>query len=294
MGVNSLTDSFFEVRNKYNMNRKEECQIKTSILKVHLIFCNDDLNNLFRIFVASKQLNRLFQNMGNIFSDNQQIEVVSSFSELVNTSFQGMMNAICWHRNLVGNFKEIVSQLQLNEDVTVISAQDLLALQLSEEGDMARKMILNDLQLLNDFGASPVLNLLKCYERDEELGFISTDVYSYHVDRSPIGTDTFLCTYHGAASDIIPNDHVEQKILIPEIREQLKKLHDGPEEEFEDFLREYFFDLHYQPKPNAEPVNLGKGHLWRIAVDHPEQQALPCVHRAPVENDGEYRLLLIC
>ena len=94
--------------------------------------------------------------------------------------------------------------------------------------------------------------------------------------------------------DIIPNDQVEQKILIPEIREQLKKLHDGPEEEFEDFLREYFFDLHYQPKPNAEPVNLGKGHLWRIAVDHPEQQALPCVHRAPVENDGEYRLLLIC
>ncbi|EPL5391291.1 hypothetical protein LJQ56_003316, partial [Acinetobacter baumannii] len=23
-------------------------------------------------------------------------------------------------------------------------------------------------------------------------------------------------------------------------------------------------------------------------------KVLPCVHRAPVENDGEYRLLLIC
>ncbi|WP_223599422.1 DUF1826 domain-containing protein [Chryseobacterium sp. GVT01B] len=232
--------------------------------------------------------------MSNIFSDNQQINVVSSFSELVNTHFQGAMNAICWHRNLMGDFKEIVAQLQLNDDITVVSAQDLLALQLSEEGDIARKIILNDLQVLTDFGASPVLNLLKCYERDEELGFISTDVYSYHVDRSPIGTDTFLCTYHGTASDIIPNDQVEQKILIPEIREQLKELHNGPEEEFEDFLKEYFFDLHYQPKPNAQPVNLGAGHLWRIAVDHPEQQALPCVHRAPIENDGEYRLLLIC
>lgn len=232
--------------------------------------------------------------MSTTFSDHHQVKMVSSFSELVNTRFQGAMNAICWHRNLVGDFKEIVTKLQLKDDITEVSGEDLLALELSEEGSMARKIILNDLQLLTDFGASPVLNLLKCYERDEELGFISTDVYSYHVDRSPVGTDTFLCTYYGTASDIIPNDQVEQKILIPEIREQLKKLHDGPEDEFEDFLKEYFFDLHYQPKPNAEPVNLGVGHLWRIAVDHPDQEALPCVHRAPVENDGEYRLLLIC
>jgi len=232
--------------------------------------------------------------MSTTFSDHHQVKMVSSFSELVNTRFQGAMNAICWHRNLVGDFKEIVTTLQLKDDITEVSGEDLLALELSEEGSMAREIILNDLQLLTDFGTSPVLNLLKCYERDEELGFISTDVYSYHVDRSPVGTDTFLCTYYGTASDIIPNDQVEQKILIPEIREQLKKLHDGPEDEFEDFLKEYFFDLHYQPKPNAEPVNLGVGHLWRIAVDHPDQEVLPCVHRAPVENDGEYRLLLIC
>lgn len=232
--------------------------------------------------------------MSTIFSDNSQIEIVSSFSELIETHFHGAMNAICWHRNLAGDFKEIVSKLQSEDNITEIFPEDLLALQLSEEGMVARETILNDMKLLADFGASPSLNLLKYYDRDEELGFISTDVYSYHVDRSPIGTDTFLCTYHGAASDIIANDQVEQKVLIPEIREQLKKLHDGPEEEFEDFLKEYFFDLHYQPKPNAKPVNLGVGHLWRLAVDHPEQQALPCVHRAPVENDGEYRLLLIC
>ena len=51
---------------------------------------------------------------------------------------------------------------------------------------------------------------------------------------------------------------------------------------------------HYQPKPDAQPINLGIGHIWRLAVDHPTQKVLPCVHRAPVENDGEYRLLLIC
>jgi len=232
--------------------------------------------------------------MSNTFSDNSQIEVVSSFSELISTHFHEAMNAICWHRNLIGDFKEIVSKLQPEDNITEIFPEDLLALQLSEEGSIARETILNDMQLLSDFGASPSLNLLTYYDRDEELDFISTDVYSYHVDRSPIGTDTFLCTYHGAASDIIANDQVEQKVLIPEIREKLRKLHDGPEEEFEAFLKEYFFDLHYQPKPNAEPVNLEVGNLWRLAVDHRDQQALPCVHRAPVENDGECRLLLIC
>lgn len=230
--------------------------------------------------------------MKNMLPDNNQIKVVSSFSELVNLNFQGELNAICWYRNLVGDFKEIVAKLELKENITEVSIEDLLALQLSEEANLARQIILKDIQLLTDFGASPSLNLLKNYERDEELDFISTDVYSYHVDRSPIETDTFLCTYHGSASDILPNDQVEQKIGIPEIREQLKELHDGPETEFESFLEDNFFDLHYQAKFDAQPVNLGKGHLWRLAVDHPTQQSLPCVHRAPAEN--EYRLLLIC
>ena len=232
--------------------------------------------------------------MKNTFSDNTQIQVVSTFSELVNTNFQGDLNAICWHRNLVGDFKEIVAKLQLKENITEVSAEDLLRLPLSEKGSLAREIILTDMQLLTSFGASPSLNLLQSYERDEELGFISTDVYSYHIDRSPIETDTFLCTYHGPASDILPNDQVEQKIWIPEIREKLKKLHDGPEEEFETFLEDHFFDLHYQPKSDTKPVNLGSGHLWRLAVEHPTQKVLPCVHRAPVEKDGEYRLLLIC
>jgi len=232
--------------------------------------------------------------LSNKSSDNDQVGIVATFSELVNTDFQGNMNALCWNRSLDGDFKEIVAQLQLEENITEVSPEDLLSLQLSEQGSAARDIILNDLQLLTDFGALPSLNLLKCYERDDEFDFISTDVYSWHVDRSPVGTDTFLCTYYGAASDIIPNDQVVQKILIPEVREKLKELHDGPESEFEDFLKENYFDLHYQSKPDAKPVNLGLGHLWRLAVDHPDQQVLPCVHRAPVENDGEYRLLLIC
>ena len=232
--------------------------------------------------------------MNPTFSNNKQIGIVSTFSELIQTDFVGERNALCWYRNLEGDFKEIVNKLQLKENITVVEPKDLLALQLSEQGIIAREIILNDLQALTDFGAAPVLNLLKCYERDDEFNFISTDVYSYHVDRSPIATDTYLCTFHGAASEIIANAQAEQKIRIPEIREQLKALHNGPSEEFENFLKENYFDLHYQAQPHAVPINLGVGHLWRLAVDHPTQQVPPCIHRAPIEKDGEYRLLLIC
>lgn len=232
--------------------------------------------------------------MSETFSDHHQTKTVSTFSELVDTEFRGDNNAICWQRNLVGDFGEIVSKLELKNNITEVSVEDLENLTLTDNGSLAREIILNDLHLLTDFGASPSLNLLKNYERDNEFNFISTDVYSYHVDRSPIATSTFLCTYFGAASDILPNDQAIQKILVPEIREKLKELHDDQEEDFEAFLKEYYFDLHYQPKANAHPINLGLGNLWRLSVDHPEQKVPPCVHRAPVENDGEYRLLLIC
>lgn len=232
--------------------------------------------------------------MNPIFSNHKQIGTVTTFSELVTTDFKEERNALCWYRKLEGNFKEIVDQLQLKENITVVTPKDLAALQLSEQGSIAREIILNDLQALTDFGAAPVLNLLKCYERDTEFDFISTDVYSYHVDRSPIATDTFLCTYHGAASNLIANEQAVQKILVPEVRAQLKALHDGPDNEFEDFLKENYFDLHYQAKADATPINLGVGHLWRLAVDHPQQQVPPCIHRAPIEKEGEYRLLLIC
>ena len=230
----------------------------------------------------------------NGYESPSNIETFSTFGELVNTRFHGTVNAFCWKRTLYGDFAEIVSKLQLKEDITEVSTHELQKLELTEQGILARKTILNDLKLLTDWGAQPSLNLLKCYERDEAFSFISTDVYSFHVDRSPIAADTFLCTYFGASSDILLNDEAIQKILIPEIREQLRKLHDGPAESFETFLQENFFDLHYQPKPNAKPINLRNGNLWRLAVDHPFQEVLPCIHRAPVENNKEYRLLLIC
>ncbi len=232
--------------------------------------------------------------MTNNNKTENQIQFAANFQELTSTSFQANVNAICWNRDLIGDFSEIIEKVELKETIIEVKPEDLLKLQLSKEGQLAREILLNDLKLLKIHGAAPVLNIIKNYDRDDSFTFFPTDVYSFHVDRSPIATDTFLCTYYGASSEIIENSQATQKILIPEIREKLKNLYDGPENGFEDFLTEYFFDLHYEPKPNAKPISLGNGHLWKLAIDHPESNVLPCIHRAPKEKNGQKRLLLIC
>lgn len=227
------------------------------------------------------------------YADNQ-IVGVASFQELVATPMQGKVNALCWARKLQGDFSEIVANVTLTGNITTIEPEELQALALSEQGQLAREIILSDWELLKAHGASPTLNIIKYYDRDETNPFLPTDVYSFHVDRSPVPTDTFLCTYLGEPSEILPNAQAEQKILIPEIRQELQKHYTGPEADFEDYLKEHFFDLHYQPKPEAHTISLGLGHLWRLAVDHPESEVPACVHCAPQEKNGQYRLLLIC
>lgn len=232
--------------------------------------------------------------MLNFPSPHQQILVVQSFNALVSTPFHGKMNAICWSRKLKGNFAEIVNAVALEGNMCVLDEEDLLTLNLTEQGQLARNILINDLNLLKAHGASPVLNVIKNYDRDESNPFFPTDVYSFHVDHSPIPTDTILCTYYGKPSELVPNSQVQQKILIPEIRAELKRQYGGPEEGFETFLSENFFDLHYQAMPNATVTSLGLGHMWRLAIEHPEMQSLPCVHRAPIERQGQRRLLMIC
>ena len=232
--------------------------------------------------------------MINLSPAKNQIHYVTNFQDLVSTPFRGAMNAICWTRNLTGDFSQIVEKVALNENMAVLDDEQLRELELSEQGQLAREMLFNDLKLLKAHGASPMLNVIRCYERDDAYPFFPTDVYSFHVDRSPVPTDTFLCTYYGEPSEILPNAEAWQKVLVPEIRNELRQLYGGTDEGFESFLSEHFFDLHYLAKSAAHPISLGQGNLWRLAVDYPESRVPPCVHRAPKEKTGQSRLLMIC
>jgi hypothetical protein len=176
-------------------------------------------------------------------------------------------------------------------EVTEIDLQELA---LTDAGQQAREILIQDMRLLWDNGFQPTLNVIRTYEKDDEAAVIKTDVYSYHVDYSPIPLDTYLCTYYGDASDILPNDQAIQKIKKSSIIENIRLEYGGDDDGLEEYIEENFYDLHYEALPGAIPINLGLGHMWRLATKHPGMNTLPCIHRAPVEVSGKTRLLLIC
>lgn len=222
------------------------------------------------------------------------IRRVTDFSELVQTPLTEVTNVICWERKVKGDFLEIITQCVSNENITIIEPDRLSSLHLSPAGELARDTILHDFQLLADCGAAPTLNIIKQYERDLHEHFFPTDVYSFHIDRSSIPVDTFLCTYYGATTEILPNAQSIQNIQIPEIRQQIIDDFAGSDGAFEAYLTEHFYDLHFTALPGAHITQIPLGYICRLAVDHPNSNSLPCIHRAPQENPGEFRLLLIC
>jgi hypothetical protein len=237
--------------------------------------------------------------------DRACLRRVHSFAELLATPFSGQVNALCWERRLAGNFGEIVARLaerrrpgetgENGEGITRLDAELLHALPLSPAGRIAVEQMLADHRLLSDRGLSPELNFLRFYPREENPGIVRTDVYSFHADRAPVEADTWLCTYHGAPSEGLPNAEVRRFVEIPEVRTALLREF-GREDDgaFREFLSDNCYDLHFAPRPGAQPYSFGVGHLWRIATEYPGSPVPPCVHRAPDNLPGQPpRLLLI-
>lgn len=223
-----------------------------------------------------------------------QIRFVASFQELLTAPLTDGINALCWQRTLTGDFGEVVRGLEVKEGIDRLDEARLLALSLGAAGRAAANVMLADLRQLRENGLAPELNCITAYPRDDEPGPVATDVFSFHADSAPIEASTWLCTYHGAPSEGLRNEEALKKVNVPAIRAELLGLFGGSEgEEFEEFLRENCFDLHYAPTPSATPWSFGTGHLWRIACDWPGSPVPPCVHRAPATVAGEPRLLLI-
>ena len=223
-----------------------------------------------------------------------RIRVVENFPELVAAPFANGVNALCWPRTLSGDFSEVVEKLGAGEGIEPLDEARLSGLALSAAGQTARDILLADLHLLRAHGLAPELNCIHSYPRDEEDATVPTDVYSFHADSAPIAASTWLCTYHGPASEGLRNAEAQRRVDLPATRAALLKEYGRQDDAgFLEFLSENCYDLHYAPVPNAQPFSFGLGHLWRIALDWPGSPVPPCVHRAPATLPGQARLLLI-
>jgi len=227
--------------------------------------------------------------------DYPRIKRVTSFQELITTPFAEGINALCWERTLSGNFSEIVQLLGAIEGVTTLDEALLLSLPVSKGGRLAIDQLLEDYRLLKNSDLEPVINCIRDYPHDENPGPVPTDVFSFHADSATAEVDTYLCTYHGPASQGLRNDEAQRCVDIPSIRAELLKRFGGNDDDaFREYLKENCYDLHYIPVPSAQPFSFGVGNLWRIATEYPCCPLPPCIHRAPATLlGGVPRLLLI-
>lgn len=222
------------------------------------------------------------------------IRVVRSFDELRTTSFAVGVNALCWERTLPGDYAEVIENLGPGEGIVPLEDDRLRALDLTPAGRLAAEAMLADQQLLRDHDLAPSLNCVYDCVRGADAGTVPTDVTSFHVDSAPVEVDTWLCTYHGACSEGLRNEDALLKVEIPEIRAALLKEYGGPDDAgFAEFLHDNSYDSHYAPKPGAMPYPFGTFALWRIATRWPGSPVPPCIHRAPANQPGSPRLLLI-
>jgi hypothetical protein len=227
--------------------------------------------------------------------DYTRIKRVRSFQELASTPFADGVNALCWERTLPGDFGEVLGLLgRSSEAIVTLDEARLKALPASAAGRIAIAILLADLLLLRERDLDPALNCIHGYPRDEQPGPVPTDVFSYHADSATTEADTWLCTYHGPASEGLRNDEARRRVDVPAIRTELLQLYGGADGDgFLRYLNENCYDLHYAPVPHAQPFSFGLGNLWRIATDYPGSPVPPCIHRAPATLPGQARLLLI-
>lgn len=223
-----------------------------------------------------------------------RIKIVSSFDELVNTPFADGVNALCWQRTLTGDFAEVTAYINAVDEIVTLDPQGLgdMRKKLSSAGQAAVDVMLADYALLESRGLDPCLDCIPAYPRDDISDVLRTDVYSFHVDRAPVKADTYLCTYVGACSEGLANEHAVRHVDIAQTRAALQAQCDS--DDFDEYMREHSYDLHYRADANANIYQFGVGNLWRIAIEYPDCPVPPCIHRAPEQRTGDpARLLLI-
>lgn len=230
--------------------------------------------------------------------DYFRIRHVASFAELVETPFADGVNALCWRRQLEGDFAGVAGLLSSESDIVTLDEDDLARFRRGAHPDMqaAIDVLRADQRLLADRGLDPILDYIPAYPHDAAQGAIATDVYSFHADRAPVMADTYLCTYTGAASEGLRNEDAVRRMDMPDVMTRVRAefVASGAGGDFAAWLSEKSYDLHYAARPGAEPYAFGTHNLWRIAISWPGCPVPPCIHRAPQTKPGDLpRLLLI-
>lgn len=223
------------------------------------------------------------------------IRKVHSFDELRSTPLADGVHALCWERSLAGDFAELVRLLGPGRGVVPLDDSHLDALPATARGQLAIEALRTDRRRLEALGLAPELDCVHEYARDETSAPVRTDVFSFHVDRAPVETDTWLCTYHGPATEGLRHEDAQRRVDDATVRARLLDRYGGQDDDaFAAWLREHSFDLHYDAAPDARPFSFGVGNLWRIATAWPGSPVPPCIHRAPASRPGQTpRLLLI-
>ena len=183
-----------------------------------------------------------------------RLRIVDSFEALLATPFADGVNALCWPRELPGDFAEVIALLPAADGILPLDEATLESLPVSPAGRVAIDFMLADLRRLRDHDRDPVLNRIDGYPRDEDPGPVATDVMSFHADSAPVEADTWLCTYHGACSEGLRNDEALRKVDLPELRAALLAEFGGDDDaDFAEYLNELHYDLHYAAAPGAQP-----------------------------------------
>jgi hypothetical protein len=223
------------------------------------------------------------------------VRIVDSFEKLVTTRFTGAVNALCWPRELAGDYAEIEQCLPAVDDITSIDEEDLRGLKLSPAGALARDQLIRDQRLLTSHSLDPSLDIVPATEPDLQAAPIRTDVGDWHVDSATVEADTYLCSYLGLSTEGIRNEDATCQVDVPSTRETLRQIYGGADDAaFRAHLSKRFYDLHYANSSHARIYSFGSGHLWRIATQYPGSPVPPCIHRAPASSaDRSRRLLLI-
>ena len=208
-------------------------------------------------------------------ADYKRIKVVSSLSELFNTSFGGPdgVNCILFPRKLTGNFNALVNHL--NEVVSIEDQMEcgsklLEGLKIiaatGNEDSVAAQNILNDIRVVGGMGAVPYFRMIRPEDKNYD------GQRFFHEDR--IGTE----------KDIVARGLILSCYTMP-VTEYLR---DGDSHRINEIFH-HAWDA-------AKILRFVPGDMWRHAGSYEEGISVvpPFIHRAPHQhNDKMPRLLLV-